>query len=662
MNNNMEVAMSGGFIGKYAVVDLSSGSIQTVALSDDFYRKYLGGYGLGAAVITEHQTAGIDPLSPQAYLGFCSGLLTGSGAPFSGRFMLVGKSPLTGGWGDANCGGFLSREIKRAGFDAIFFTGKAEKPVWIDISDQNIKIKDADSLWGCDVIETEDWIKNELGDKNVRVASIGVSGEKLSLISGVVTEGGRIAARSGLGAVMGSKNLKAVAIRGKGKIPIARPEVIKDITARFMLNFNKEPRLMDKISIRFIVFVSKLISITGIRYPAEPGTLREILRRWGTCGLTVYSALIGDMPIRNWDGSGYVDYTFEMADRVSGENVIKYQKRKYACQGCPLGCGGIIDITSGRYQGTTGHKPEYETMAAFGGLLMHDDLEGIIELNEMCNRAGLDTISAGGTIAFAIECFEKGIIDQKLTNGLRLEWGKTDEVIKLTEMIINREGFGDLLADGVKMAAEKIGNGSEAFALHAGGQELPMHDSRLDPGHAISYQCEPTPGRHTIASYQDMDLRSGKKTFPEIRRMVKRAQDKEGKKGALHMGTSIYAQLINCTGLCLLGVDSIEYPIVDYLNAATGWRLSADEYFQTGRRILALRKAFNLREGLVPDDVRLPPRALGLPPQTKGPLKGVSVDIDTLEKTYYQLLGFDPANGGPTPKTLQELEIDHLFP
>jgi aldehyde:ferredoxin oxidoreductase len=412
--------------------------------------------------------------------------------------MVVGKSPLTGGWGDANCGGFLSREMKRAGYDAIFFTGKADKPVWVNINDQGVDIKDATSLWGCDVVETEERIKTELKDKNVRVASIGISGEKLSLISGVVTDGGRIAARSGLGAVMGSKNLKALAFRGKGVIPTARPEEMKNLTAGFMSNFKKEPRLLDKISIRFLDFISKLISITGIRYPAEPGTLREILRRWGTCGLTVYSALIGDTPIRNWGGSGYADYTYEMADRISGENVIKFQKRKYACQSCPLGCGGIIDITAGRYQGTTGHKPEYETMAAFGGLLMHDGLEGIIELNEMCNRAGLDTISAGGTIAFAIECFQKGIIDQKLTNGLNLHWGKTEEIIKLTEMIINREGFGDQLADGVKMAAEKIGNGSSAFAVHAGGQELPMHDSRLDHGYAIAYQCEPTPGRHTI--------------------------------------------------------------------------------------------------------------------------------------------------------------------
>jgi aldehyde:ferredoxin oxidoreductase len=653
--------MAGGYIGKYAIVDLSSGSTETVGLSDGFYKKFIGGYGLGAAVITERQKAGISPLSPEAHLGFCAGLLTGTGAPFSGRFMVVGKSPLTRGWGDANCGGYLSREMKRAGFDAVFLTGRADRPVWVNIKDQGIEIKEASSLWGRDTVETEEWIRNELGNKQVRVATIGVSGEKLSLISGVVTEGGRIAARSGLGALMGSKNLKAVSFSGSGEIPVARSKAVKDLNARYLSDFKKDPRLMDKISIRFIDTVSKIISKTGIRYPAEPGTLREILSRWGTCGLTVYSALIGDMPIRNWDGAGYVDYTYEMAERVSGENVIKQQKRKYACQGCPLGCGGLIGITSGSYRGNTGHKPEYETMAAFGGLLMHNNLESIIELNEMCNRAGLDTISAGGTIAFAIECFENGILDQNATNGLSLGWGKTDEIVKLTEMIIKRQGIGDVLADGVRAASRRLGNGADAFAVHAGGQELAMHDTRLDPGHAISYQCEPTPGRHTIASYQEIDLRSGKKLFPQVRKMVKQAADKDSKKIALLTATSIYAQLINCTGLCLLGVDSLDYPMVDYLNAATGWDLPADEYFKTGRRIQALRKAFNIREGLKPEDTKLHDRGLGKPPQNAGPLKGKSVDIESLEAIYYRILGFEKATGGPTQHTLQELEIEELL-
>ena len=653
--------MSGGFIGKYVVVDLTARSTETVELGEDFYKRYLSGYGLGAAIIVERQKAGVDPLSPESYLGICSGLLTGSAVPFTGRSMVVGKSPLTGGWGDANCGGYLSREIKRAGYDAVFFTGHAERPVWVYITNEGIEIKDASSLWGKDIVETEDIIKDELGDKGVQIASIGVAGEKLSLISGVVTDGGRIAARSGLGALMGSKNLKAVVFRGNLEVPVARPDEVKAITRQFLSDYKRRSRLMDRIGIRFLDFLSKFIAVTGIRYHAEPGIVREIFRRWGTSGLTVYSALIGDMPIKNWKGSGYVDYTFDQAERVSGENVLKYQRRRYSCQGCPLGCGGIVDIKQGRFKGTEGHKPEYETIAAFGGLLMQDDLDAIIELNEMCNRAGIDTISTGGTVAFAIECFEEGIIDKDTTGGLVLGWGKADGIIKLTEMIINREGFGAVLADGVKVAAEKIGQRSEMFAVHAGGQELPMHDSRLDHGYAISYQCDPTPGRHTIASYQDTALRSGEKQFPEARRMAGRAKDKEDRMVHLNTATSYYAQIISASGICLFGPDTILFPTVEYLNAVTGWDLSADEYFKTGKRILCLRKAFNVREGLKPGDSRLHPRALGHPPQTKGPLKGMSVDIDALERQYFEIAGLDPATGGPTLETMRELEIDYLF-
>lgn len=650
-----------GYMGKYAVIDLSSGAVEIETPSEEFYRKYLGGYGLGAAVITERQKAGIDPLSAEAHLGFCAGLLTGTGAPFSGRFMLVGKSPLTGGWGDANCGGYLSVEIKRAGYDAVFFTGKAEKPVWVMVSDQGIKIKDASDLWGTDVVATEEKIKKEAGDKKVRVAAIGESGEKLSLISGVVTEGGRIAARSGLGAVMGSKNLKAVAFRGSQKVKLADTDRLKKITKNFMAEFKKEPRLMDRISIRFFDFISKLISKTGVHFPAEPGTVRLIFKRWGTCGLTVYSALIGDMPIKNWAGSGYVDYTFEMADRVSGENVIKNQKRKYACQGCPLGCGGIIDITAGRYKGTSGHKPEYETMGAFGGLIMHSGLDAIVELNEMCNRAGLDTISAGGVVAFAIECYENSLLTKADLGGLDLSWGDSQAIIKLIEMIIKREGIGDLLADGVRLAAKKIEKGAEQYAVHAGGQELPMHDSRLDHGYAIAYQCEPTPGRHTISSYQDADLRGGKKIFAQVSEMIKKANGKTAKKVARYTATGVYAQLISCAGLCLLGADCIDYPLLDYIKAATGWNLTPGQYFKTARRISALRKAFNVREGLLPADSKLHDRALGRPPQDKGPIKGMTVDIEILEKNHYAQLGYDPQTGGPTQEILKELEIDQLF-
>jgi aldehyde:ferredoxin oxidoreductase len=646
-----------GYMGKYVIINLSTGKSEVVSPGEEFYKKYLTGYGMGAAVITERQKAKINPLSPEAYIGFCSGILTGTGAYFSGRFMVVGKSPLTGGWGDANSGGFFSVEIKRAGYDAVFFTGKAKKPVYVYINDGTIQIKDAQKIWGKDTVETEELIRAELKEKKAQVACIGKAGEKLSLISGVVTDGGRIAARSGLGAVMGSKNLKALVVKGSAKIPVADPEKMKAISKKFLKAF-KFVNPMDTVTVAIINYVSQVIARTGIAVPSQPSTVREIYKKYGTSGLTVYSALTGDSPIKNWSGVGYVD--FPGSYKLSDESVIAYQKKKYGCQACPLACGGIIDIKKGRYGGTEGHKPEYETLCSFGGLVLQNDLDTLIEINELCNREGIDTISAGGAVAFAIECFEKGIIDEKQTGGLKLGWGKSAEILKLTEMIIKREKIGGILADGVKAAAKKLGRGSEEFAVHTGGQELPMHDSRLDPGFGIIYQMEPTPGRHTVSSYLYGPLYKTKSRFPSVKKMIGRARGKDMKNLALCLGTAYFTNLFNGAGLCQFGVLTGPLPVVDYLNAVTGWSLSADDYIRAGERIFNLRKAFNLREGVKPEDTKLHPRPAGEQPLKKGPTKGVKLDMEKLTRGFCELAGWDVTSGGPTKEKLRELGIADL--
>lgn len=647
----------GGYMGKYLIINLSTGSTEEVTPGDEFYRKYLTGYGLGAAVVAERQKAGIDPLSAEAHLGFCSGLLTGTGAYFSGRFMVVGKSPLTGGWGDANSGGFFSVEIKKAGYDAVFFTGKAKSPVWVFINDGKVEIRDAKNLWGKDTVDTEELIRKELNDSKVQVACIGKAGEKLSLISGIVTDAGRIAARSGLGAVMGSKKLKAVALKGTGKVPIADPEKLKGINQKFLKSF-RGVNPVDKLLLKGLNFFAQIIARTGVAIPSQPSTVKEIMRTYGTSGLTVYSGMTGDSPIKNWAGVGYTE--FPASYKLSDENIIAHQKRRYACQACPLGCGGIMNIENGRYKGTTGHKPEYETLCSFGGLMLHDDYDTVMEINELCNREGIDTISAGTAVAFAIECFEKGVINEKTTGGLKLGWGKSKEILALTEMMIERKGFGDVLADGVKRAAKEIGKNSEAFAIHAGGQELPMHDSRLDAGFAITYQMEATPGRHTIASNMYAFLYAVKKRFPLTKKWLKKASNKDEKAMVLNLAAICFANLYNGAGLCQFGMITCFYPVVECLNASTGWNLSADEYLKAGERVLNLRKAFNVREGLKAADSKLPARAVGVPPMEKGPLKGVTVDIDKLEKAFCDFAGWDAATGGPTREKMQELGIYHL--
>jgi len=647
-----------GYMGQYVIINLTTGKSTVKTLSDDFYKKYLAGYGLGAAIITQMQKPKINPLSPESMLGFCSGLLTGTGAYFAGRFMVVGKSPLTGGWGDSNCGGFFSIEIKRAGYDAIFVTGKAKKPVYIVINDGKIQIKDAKKLWGKDAIETEEIIKKELKDEKVQVACIGPAGEKLSLISGIVTDGGRIAARSGLGAVMGSKKLKAIAIKGSKKIPVAKPEVLKEINKKFLNSF-KSTSPIDKATVNMMNFLSQIIARTGVSVPTQPSTVREIFKRYGTCGTTVYSAYTGDTPIKNWAGVGYLDFTG--VHKISDESVIAHQKKRYACQSCPLGCGGIVDIKAGRYKGTEGHKPEYETLGSFGGMLLCDDLDTIMEINELCNRAGIDTISTGSAVAFAVECYEHGILTKKVTGGLELGWGKSKEILTLTEMIINRKGIGNILADGVMRAAKKIGKGCEAYAIHAGGQELPMHDSRLDDGFAICYSTEATPGRHTIASNLYNHLYRTKKQFPKVKKMLNSAHNATAKRLTLTAASTYFANLFNGCGMCQFGFLSGSIPLVDYINAVTGWDLPADEYITTGERILNLRKAFNVREGLYIKDTVIAQRAQGIPPLQEGHLKGVTVPMDELLQHYFAITGWDPATGGPTQQKIKELGIEELF-
>ena len=650
---------SGGYTGRYCVIDLGRRASEVVEPGPAFYRHYLGGYGLGAAVIMDRQAPGIDPLAPESHLGFCSGLLTGSGAYFSGRFMVVGKSPLTGGWGDANAGGAFSLELKRTGYDAIFFTGAAATPVWVLVNENRIDIRDATDLWGLDIPTTEQRIRHILGDPKAQIASIGEAGERLSLIAGISTDKARIAARSGLGAVMGAKNLKAVVLRGRGKVPVADRQRLKAINRAFITDFKKS-KLMDRITVRFLNPLSMLIARTGIHIPAQHSMLREVFRRYGTSGLTAYSAMVGDMPIKNWAGVGLKDFPMRRARGSSDQCVIQRQKRRYACQGCPLGCGGIIDIRTGPFAGQTGHKPEYETLGAFGGMLLNDDLDAIIEVNEMCNRAGIDTISAGAVVAFAIECFQHGLIGVRDTGGLVLDWGRPREVVALTDKIIRRQDIGDVLADGVRRAAARIGGGAERFAVHAGGQELPMHDARLDPGFAIAYECEPTPGRHTISCYLYAGLFGVEKRFPMARRMIRGAPRGQARDVRRYAAGSFYMQLLNCSGMCLFGALTSRLPMVEYLNAVTGWQLAPDDYLTAGERILSLRKAFNVREGVRPEDHRVSRRAIGGEPLAAGPLKGVTLDMDALRAEFFQSVGWDPVLGGPTPEKIRALGLETL--
>lgn len=658
--------MGKGYMGKVLWVDLGTGEINDEEISEDIYKRFLTGYGLGAKLLYDRIPPGTDPLGPDNILGFCSGLLTGTGALFSGRFMVVGKSPLTGGWGDANCGGYLSPAIKQAGYDAVFFKGISEKPVYLHLTEDKAEIKDASGLWGKDVVETEAALKEELDNKRVRIASIGPASEKLSLISGIANDNGRYAARSGLGAVMGSKKLKALAVSGKTKVEAADKEAIKELSRTFGKGLNRADLGQKIISSTLVKIAGKMTRLNPMSM-SQPGDLWcQILKKYGTMGVTSMSSESGDSPVKNWEGAGHLDFPLARAAKISDDAVIKYQKRKYGCFSCPISCGGIMEVKDGKWPVEETHKPEYETLCAFGTLCLIDDVHAIIKLNDLCNRGGLDTISAGGVVAFAIECVESGILTKDDVGGLDLGWGKAEPVIKLIEMIIDREGIGDVLADGVKIAAQKIGKGSEKFAVHAGGQELSMHDPKFDVLQGLSYETEPTPGRHTISGFVWQELmlinRYSKKA-DKIKPIQSKKQKISPRSKANNQAiNSRLMQLVNSAGVCLFGMCvGPKMPLYEYLNAATGWGLSDEDWLETGERIETIRHAFNVREGITYKDTKMHGRAKGVPAMAKGPHAGTTLDMETLARDFYQEFAWDFESGKPSKDRLEKLGLTEVI-
>jgi len=622
--------MVDGYAGRIGFVDLSTGEIKTEILDESLARDYIGGQGIGARILFERQKKGVDPLGPESYLGFTTGPLTGTKVPTGGRYMAVCKSPLTGGWGDANSGGYFGAELKAAGWDAIFVNGAASSPKYITVFDDRIEIKDADHLWGQDTVDTEKSIQKDAGDKKIRIASIGPASEKLSLISGIVNDAGRIAARSGVGAVMGAKKLKAVAVRGTGKAGIA------------------DENELDRLRKAYI------------KEMKDMGGFTQLLMKHGTCGLTSGLVACGATPVKNWRYTG--EQSFANLEKIGDpDTVIQYQSRKYGCANCPIACGGIFNVTSGKYPVGETHKPEYETIGAFGTLCMCDDLESIIKLNDMCNRSGLDTISAGTALAFAMECFENDIITESDTEGITLTWGNAEAMVAMTEKMISREGFGDILADGVKIAAEKIGNGSEEFAMHVGGQEPGLHNALFLPSRGTGFVCDPTPGRHTAAPMARIDGGPGQfAPYPELKIGQFDKYTYTGK-GPMSATASNYLQVGASTGVCLMPMMFFgNYPLIEFFNAVTGWDLDVDEVLTTGARIQTLRHCFNLREGIAPSDVKLPKRMAGQPPQEDGPVAGVTLDVDNLAREYRQAMGWDPDSGIPDENTLEKLDLIQL--
>jgi aldehyde:ferredoxin oxidoreductase len=605
-----------GYMGHSLWVDLRLGSIRTEPLDVQLARDFIGGYGIGARVLYAHLRPGIDPLGPDNILGFLTGPMTGTPCIEGNRSVVVCKSPLTGGWGDANCGGTFGRGLKIAGFDAIYFTGAAETPVYLLVEDGRAEIRDASELWGLDTTQTEDWLKARHG-KNAAVASIGPAGEKLNLISCIINDYGRAWGRSGVGAVMGSKRVKAVVVVGSGVVPLA------DAPA-----------------------ASKLRKQALKRHVGA----YELFKDYGTPGIAADSALSGDSPVKNWHGAGTVDFgeakTAFDADRMRAA----YEDRKYGCWMCSLACGGHWSVKHGQFGGTRQHQPEYESLSSFGSMLLNADVGSIIKANAICNQMGLDSISAGAVIAWAMDCFSRGVLTLDDTDGIELTWGNAAAMLTALERMALREGaFGNLLADGVKRAAERLGRGSEVWAIHIGGQELPMHDPRFDPNFALTYQLDATPGRHT----------QGTGPWPDMADVPDKYD--YSAKGEFHRKVVAAMHFINAIGVCMFGFMS--YPIdiwPSFYSVITGRKLDLEDALVAGERIGNLRLAFNLREGINPLRMHLPELVVGVPPLEAGNVRGVTIDVQRQIDDYLKAADWDPVTCAPSQAKLEALGLEFL--
>lgn len=622
--------MKGGCWNKILWVDLSENKIWEEKLPEDIIDNYLGGYGLGVKILFDRQKPKLPPFDPENILGFTVGPLIGTPAITGCRYTVVGKSPMTGTWGDSNSGGYFGPAFKKAGIDGIFIKGIAEKPVYILIRDGKASIHSAAHLWGKDTQQTADYLKEEYGEK-AQIASIGEPGERRNLLATIMHDKHRAAARGGLAALMGSKNLKAVAVIGNLNVPIVDIQKAKEIRKAIIDDYKKNP---------------------GIAFFGKYGTMNRMAK----------VVPENDPPTKNYLGVGL---DFPNPEKISDDAILAYQSKKYACWQCPIACGARTTIPEGPYQLEEGPKPEYETLGMLGSDLFINNIEAIIYANHLCDLHGLDTISVGGTIAFAMECYEKGYLTKKDTDGLDLSWGNHEAVVKLIKMMAKGEGFGNVLVDGSKKAAEKIGKETEQFAMHVHGQEVPAHDPRYAPSWGLLYKVDATPARHTQTGTACYELGLG---LPGLDLGVKAAGYWNTPTGKYELkGRGFHCarvqniwHAITQAGCCTFSFMRTDIHVWEkFINAIGGTNLTLDDLELIGARIATLRQAFNIREGLNVADFELPKR-LWAEPLPRGPLANITIDLPSLVAEYYTAQGWDQ-QGRPTDARLKELGLENII-
>ncbi|WP_338827537.1 aldehyde ferredoxin oxidoreductase family protein [Neomoorella thermoacetica] len=611
--------MLGGYSGKILWVDLTSRKWRTEDVTLEMARKWIGGSGWAAAIVPKMVQASTDPLGPENILGFFTGPLTGTIVPSSGRHCVAAKSPLTGIWGEASVGGSWGKALKHAGYDALILTGQASEPVYLWINEDTVEIRPAGSLWGLDTYEVEEAIRKRTHPR-AEVCAIGPAGERMARIAGLFTDGqeGRAAARCGLGAVAGSKKVKAIAVYGK-----------------------KAPALADKEGL--------LKSIKAVLPTIKERTKGQT--NFGTAGLVLPCQQLGDFPVKNWTQGSWE----EGAQKISGVQLAeKYLTGRFHCASCPIGCGRRIAITEGPYSGVSGGGPEYETLGLFGGSCMIDDLAAICYANELCNRYGIDTIEAGNLVAFSMEAYEKGIISKEDTGGREIKWGDPDTLIGLIKEMGEGRGFGAILAEGFPALAQRYGDAVQEMGITVKGLSFPAHEPRAYNSIAVGYAtanrgaCHLEAFSHTFErnlAMPDLGIDQPLDRFSSEGKgvMVAKAQN-------LMM---VFDSIATCKFLLFGGINPTI--LSEWLTMATGIVWNAEELVQCGERIFNKKRLYNVECGITRKDDTLPERILRQPRGSGGAATNLP-PLEAMLDEYYAFRGWD-ANGIPTEAKLRELEL-----
>jgi aldehyde:ferredoxin oxidoreductase len=613
----------GGYIGNILEIDLRTGKKEKISIEEEERRKFLGGSGLAAGIFFDSFDPKVDPFSPENPLILMTGPVVGTQFPGTSRFAVCGKSPLTGIWGEGTCGGNFGPELKFAGMDGIIFKGASPTPVYLSIEDDKVELREASDLWGMDNYSVTDFLKERHGkEKRPKILSIGPAGENLVKFAAICNDKGDFIGRTGMGALMGSKKLKALVVKGTKKVEISYPDEYATLRKSLIVK-------------------------------SRDAVLAQSFRSMGTDAGMDLGMMTGDVPIKNW----MIGEDFQLSANLGGPSLTeKYLTKSHACSFCPVACKRIVKVEDGPFKTGEGPGPEYETCCAFGTLIMNGDLAGVIKANEWCNRYGMDTISCGATIAFAMEAFEKGLINKNDTDGIDLIWGNISGAIELLHKIAKKEGIGALLSEGSREAAKRLGKGADEFTVEVKGLEAPMHDPRGFHGMGLAYMTSIRGACHLM--HLALGVEQGITTYSE-------AGFQENYTGQTSEGKAEVIKRCEDLGLPCNSLVICEFvawtlsanDLAEMVRVTTGFDFTLKDLLACGERTWLLKRGLGNMMGVTREDDRLPKRILT--PLKEGAAAGSAPDVEKLLQEYYEIRGLNK-EGKPKKEVLIKAGLSGL--